>query len=74
MLSVGHLGVNEDSMAKADSTKDAKEQLFEAERLAAYWLWLGNQASERGELEKAERHYARGQKWHDKVTILLGEN
>ena len=48
-----------------------KEDLQEATEMAAYWLHLGNLASERGEKELAERHYARSQKWHDKMNDLL---
>ena len=40
---------------------------------AARWLHLGNLASERGEKDKAERHYQRSQKWHDKMIELSGE-
>jgi hypothetical protein len=46
--------------------------LSKAERLAAHWLYLGNRASERGEQEKAERHYERAQRWHDRMNALLG--
>lgn len=49
-----------------------KTQAQEAEEKAAYWLHLGNLASERGETAKAERHYERSQKWHDKMNQLLG--
>ena len=48
------------------------KHLAEAEQKAAYWLYLGNLASERGEHEKAERHYAKSQKWHDLMNHLLG--
>jgi len=54
-----------------ENTKDW-EEMREAENMAAHWLYLGNRASERGENEKAERHYARAQKWHDKMNRLLG--
>ena len=43
---------------------------IEVEEKAGNWLYLGNRASERGEHEKAERHYARSQKWHDKMNEL----
>lgn len=54
-------------------TTEAAERLAEAERLAGYWLYLGNVAADRGELEKAERHYMRSQKWHDTMNDLLGQ-
>lgn len=43
-----------------------------AEQRAAYWLHLGNKAAERGEKSKAERHYERSQKWHDRMNKALG--
>jgi hypothetical protein len=51
-----------------------KARLLHAEQMAAYWLHFGNLASERGEEEKAERHYQRAQKWHDEMNELLGNN
>ena len=48
------------------------QQTLSAERQAAYWLHLGNLASERGEKALAERHYARSQKWHDRMNKGLG--
>lgn len=53
--------------------KSLKEQIQEATEKAGYWLHLGNLASERGDDEKAERHYARSQKWHDLMIDLSGE-
>lgn len=52
------------------SPVDAK--LIHAMEMAGKWLHLGNLASERGEKDKAERHYARSQKWHDEMNRLLG--
>ena len=46
--------------------------LHEAERMSAYWLHLGNLASERGERALAERHYAKGQPHQDRMNELLG--
>jgi hypothetical protein len=56
-------------MANTDMTK---KRLLEAEQNAAHWLYLGNKAAERGERDKAERHYERSQKWHDRMNQLLG--
>lgn len=50
---------------------EQSNDLQEVERLAAHWLWLGNRASERGERAKAERHYQKGQKWHDRMIEIL---
>lgn len=44
----------------------------ECESAAAYWLYLGNRAAERGEDEKAERHYEKSQTWHDRMNETLG--
>lgn len=41
-------------------------------RMASMWLYRGNIASEKGNKELAERHYARCQKWQDKMNRLLG--
>lgn len=47
-------------------------ELHDAERLAGYWQHLGNLASERGDRELAERHYARSQPHRDRMNLLLG--
>lgn len=39
---------------------------------AAMWLYRGNKAAERGDVELAERHYARSQEWHDRMNVALG--
>lgn len=52
--------------------KTPKEKLSEAEQMAALWLYRGNVASERGQKDKAERHYARAQKWQDKMNVAMG--
>jgi Tfp pilus assembly protein PilF len=54
------------------STESTRAALIHAEQMAGHWLALGNEASERGKQELAERHYARAQKWHDKMNRLLG--
>jgi|688.fasta_scaffold1304901_2 hypothetical protein len=46
--------------------------LHDAERLASYWQHMGNLASERGDRELAERHYARSQPHRDRMNLLLG--
>jgi Tfp pilus assembly protein PilF len=51
---------------------NTKQALREAEEMAELWTYRGNVASERGESEKAERHYERAQKWLDKTNRLLG--
>ena len=48
-----------------------EEQIRDAEQMAAMWLHRGNLAAERGDKEKAERHYDRAQKWHDRMNELI---
>ena len=51
-----------------------RDQLRHATEMAGLWLYRGNVARERGQMELAERHYERSQKWHDKMNELLGNN
>lgn len=46
----------------------------DAEARAADWLAKGNRASERGNRDLAERHYAKAQRWLDKANELRGNN
>jgi len=55
------------------ATRDRKS-LIHAEHRAAHWLAAGNAARERGDLQLAERHYAKSQKWLDKANALAGNN
>ena len=55
-----------------DDAMSVNAALIHAEQMAGHWLALGNQASERGKHELAERHYSRAQKWHDKMNRMLG--
>jgi len=50
------------------------QQMLSAKRQAAYWLALGNLATEISQKELAERHYARSQKWHDRMNKYLGNS
>lgn len=52
--------------------KSEDQKAREAEQKAAHWLYLGNVAAAKGQHEKAERHYSRCQKWHDKMNHHLG--
>lgn len=56
----------------ARDAMSVNDQLIQAEQMAGHWLALENQASEQGKHGLAERHYARAQKWHDKMNRLLG--
>jgi hypothetical protein len=60
------------SNTKQATTHKNSQKAQEAEQMAAHWLHLGNLASERGEDEKAERHYARAQKHQDAMNRYLG--
>lgn len=53
------------------TTETTQAQIREAEQKAAGWLHWGNLAAERGDKEKAERHYDRAQKWHDRMNELI---
>jgi hypothetical protein len=55
------------------ATRD-RTSLIHAEHRAAHWLAAGNAARERGDLQLAERHYAKSQKWLDKANALAGNN
>lgn len=54
--------------------KNTKEtdRLRHCEEMAEMWQFRGNQARDRGNIELAERHYARSQKWRDEMNELLG--
>lgn len=54
-------------MSTAERTK-----IIEAEEKAGMWLHRANVAAERGETEKAERHYERAQRWLDEANVLRG--
>lgn len=54
------------------TSNTASQRAREAEQKAARWLYLGNIAAAKGNNEKAERHYARCQKWHDQMNRFLG--
>lgn len=51
-----------------------RQALIYAEHRAAHWLAVGNAARERGDLQMAEKHYVKAQKWLDKANALAGNN
>ena len=53
-------------------TKPLNERIADADAKGSNWLYRANQASERGEHEKAERMYEKGQKWLDISNKLRG--
>lgn len=48
-----------------DKSRPIAERVADADARGGDWLARANQAAERGETEKAERMYAKGQKWLD---------
>lgn len=53
-------------------TKTLTDRIIEADIKGGNWLYRANQAAERGEHEKAERMYEKGQKWLDLSNKLRG--
>ena len=49
-----------------------KNKALDAEQKAAHWIYLGNKAEERGEHDKAERHYQRAQAHMDAMNRAIG--
>lgn len=49
-----------------------RDALIEADEKGNYYLAAGNEAEEAGEHKKAERLYAKGQKWLDRSNELRG--
>lgn len=65
-------------MSRKDTalTRDGKltlaGKIAEADARGGNWLALGNEASEAGKREKAEKLYAKGQYWLDRSNKLRG--
>ena len=53
-------------------TKTLQEQIIEADERGSKWLGDANEAAERGDTEKAEKLYAKGQFWLDRSNKLRG--
>jgi len=53
-------------------TKTLNERIADADQKGSDWLYRANLAAERGEHEKAERMYEKGQKWLDLSNKLRG--
>jgi hypothetical protein len=49
------------------------EKIADADAMGSNWLYRANLAAERGEKEKAERMYAKVQKWLDLSNKLRGD-
>lgn len=59
-------------MTTVKRTKTVAEKIADADEYGSRWLAAANEAAERGEHEKAERLYAKGQFWLDRANKLLG--
>lgn len=75
-LGIGREGklISDTSLAPEEAKREAKlkDDIANAQRMAEDWNFKGNVARDRGDLELAERHYARAQPWLDKLNRLLG--
>jgi hypothetical protein len=54
------------------ATKTLSEKIAEADMRGGKYLADANDAAERGDYEKAEKLYEKGQYWLDRVNKLLG--
>lgn len=54
--------------------KSLHERMIDAEQRGSHWLAEGNEASERGDHEKAERFYEKSQFWLDRYNSLAGNH
>lgn len=52
--------------------KSLNERIIEADTRGCRYLADANEAAERGDHEKAEKLYAKGQIWLDRLNKLLG--
>ena len=68
-----HLYISADQTGKKKMGKQAKT-ISEAESFAGMWLHRGNVAAEKGKHELAERHYAKSQRWLDRLNTLIGND
>jgi hypothetical protein len=56
----------------AKPAKTLQEKIAEADQHGGKWLGDANEAAERGDHEKAEKLYAKGQFWLDRSNKLRG--
>ena len=60
-------------MSAAKPKKSQAEKVADADERGGYWLAKGNEYAERGEHEKAEKCYDKGQFWLDRSNKLRGD-
>lgn len=58
----------------AKSKKTLSERIADADMRGGKYLADANEAAERGDHEKAEKLYEKGQYWLDRVNKLLGNH
>lgn len=54
--------------------KALSDRIADADARGGQWLAKGNEHQERGQAEKAEACYAKGQFWLDRSNALRGRN
>lgn len=54
--------------------KTLREKIIEADERGSRYLADANEAAEKGQHGKAEKLYAKGQYWLDRLNKLLGNN
>ena len=52
--------------------KTLNEKIADADEKGGRWLAKANEQSERGNVDLAEKYYAKGQYWLDRSNNLLG--
>lgn len=55
-----------------NATKTLSEKIADADARGGKYLADANEAAEKGQFEKAEKLYEKGQYWLDRVNKLLG--
>lgn len=61
-------------MAKPRTPMTIEEKIADCDMRGGKYLADANEAAERGDHEKAEKLYEKGQYWLDRVNKLLGNN
>jgi hypothetical protein len=57
---------------KVNTTSADAERIAHADAMASMWINRGNEANEREQFGKAERHFEKAQKWLDRSNELRG--
>jgi len=53
--------------------KPLQDRITDAEQRCGCYLAAANEASERGQTEKAEKLFAKSQFWRDRMNLLSGD-